>query len=352
MTIQMRIKSMFSTLDKGSQQRLLKDLQLNTAYRRPTGRLVRNCPTCESTLIVKNGHRANLQRYKCKNCQRTFTPRSGSRMQGIHRMKKFKACEKLMGEQYVSLKEMEKKLGISHQTAFDWRHKILWSLRASTASFEGVTELDEVGFQFSQKGRKGLKHAKKRGRSKKRIEPEDQVKLLVAADRSSHRDLSVAKIGRIAKVDVQRKLSGKFQKDCTLVTDKHRRLAAFAKSQGINHIDCNNVVETAANKGSKYRIQEVRDLATMLKSMTNYRCKGVSTKYLQSYANWLNYNVLQSGKKKSKLSRYPRPWIIYANIEKIYENFIKKHSAKTYSCPTKKRFKTASNLAFPDEDYF
>lgn len=56
------------------------------------------------------------------------------------------------------MKEIARKVGISQQTAFDWRHKILSAVEGvSDCKFKGIAEIDDVWFLYSQKGRKGLR---------------------------------------------------------------------------------------------------------------------------------------------------------------------------------------------------
>jgi hypothetical protein len=45
--------------------------------------------------------------------------------------------------------------------------------------------------------------------------------------------MSLACIGRLTKADIERKISGRFSEDCVLVSDKHRSIAAFAKSENL-----------------------------------------------------------------------------------------------------------------------
>ena len=51
-----------------------------------------------------------------------------------------------MEQGYIPLKNIAAKVGISIQTAFDWRHKILCNLRETNTHFKGLTEMDDVWF--------------------------------------------------------------------------------------------------------------------------------------------------------------------------------------------------------------
>jgi len=343
MTTQEQIKELFGCLKQQEQEALLKELHMPEQINKPcqVEPVAESCPYCMSVLIVKNGHRKGTQRYKCKGCYKTFTNDTGTLDQGIHKRDLYEEYKKLMFEGYLPLKKMAEKIGISIQTAFDWRHKILCGMKDCGANFDGITEIDDVWFLYSQKGRKGLKYSRKRGGSKRQGDNNFQVKLLVTVDRKSHRNLSVAKIGRITKADIERKIAGKFSEACTLVSDKHRSIAAFAKSQKIEHVSFKSSDHTA---GGEYHVQNVNNMASRLKSIVNHRLRGVSTKYLQSYANW--FELIEQGKqgqenKVLKSNSDVQAWNTFANVEKIYKQFIEKQSVRTYRCPTKQKSKSA-----------
>jgi len=94
--------------------------------------------------------------------------------------------------------------------------------------------------------------------------------------------MSVLKIVRISKADIQRKVGGKFKQTCTLVSDKHRSIAAFAKSEGIQH---KRFTSTKYRAENDYHVQNVNNMPTKIKHVVNHQFRDVSTKYLQYYSN-------------------------------------------------------------------
>jgi len=54
-------------------------------------------------------------------CCRVFTSRTGTSLHKIQKPDKFEAYKRLMLEHYLPLNTIAKKIGISIQTAFDWR---------------------------------------------------------------------------------------------------------------------------------------------------------------------------------------------------------------------------------------
>jgi len=121
-----QIKALFDSLSPQEKGRLLKELQV--AY---TAGLQSNkqsqlttCPHCQSAYIIKYGHWKQTQRYKCHTCQRTFNGATGSSRYHVKKPRQFEAYKRLMTTQYYPLHEIAKKVGVSMQTVFDWRHKI------------------------------------------------------------------------------------------------------------------------------------------------------------------------------------------------------------------------------------
>lgn len=350
MEIRDKIKQLFGKLDKNEQRMVLRSLgnRGQPMDSRVKQFSVKACPYCQSIDFCKNGSRGAMQRYLCGDCKKIFTGKTGTFLHGIQDRKKFERYFKLMFEQYLPLHLMSEKIGISIQTAFDWRHRILSSLNITTNEFNGITEIDDIWFLYSQKGRKGLKYSRIRGGSSRQGDNNYQVKLLITADRQNAKDMSVLKIGRISKADIQRKIGGKFNESCTLVSDKHRSISAFAKSEGIKH---KSFISTDHTAGNDYHVQNVNNMATRIKNVVNHRLRGVSTKYLQNYSNWFGQaEEIKNNPKgiksiKKTLLKSKQAWDKFNHAEKLYKNFIKGYSERTYRCPTRKLRKTnISNL--------
>ena len=89
---------------------------------------ITECPHCKCKNIIKFGSYKNVQRYRCKECGKTFSNKTNT---SFYYSKKnsetwVKYIELML--QRKTLNECSKELGISLPTAFYWRHKILFSL--------------------------------------------------------------------------------------------------------------------------------------------------------------------------------------------------------------------------------
>jgi len=299
------------------------------------------CPHCESTDFRLNGSVKGRTRYKCKSCGRSFGKATGTVYNKLREIDKFNEYKRIMLEEgCIPLKTMCCRLGISHQTSFDWRHKILAGLREEDGKFSGTTQLDDVWFRYSQKGRKGLKHSRKRGSGNKPGDNGKQTKVIVASD-GKQTALKVAKIGRISKSDIARTLGRKFKKGAKLVSDAHPSIKCFARECGLEHIAFKAKFHKA-NTGE--HVQLINNHASRLKTSINYVMKGVSTKYLQSYSTWFefreNHKMDDIIKVADRILSVKRKAVAtFMRMEQIYKHFITLHSERTYRCPTKRYWK-------------
>ncbi len=100
------------------------------------------CPHCQSNSYRKHGIDKGSQRYKCKDCGRTFTEFTGTWMAHLHHKDLVEDYLKLMEEE-LSLDKIKDRLKINKKTAFDWRHKILSACKQQSSDpFNGITESD------------------------------------------------------------------------------------------------------------------------------------------------------------------------------------------------------------------
>ena len=298
---------------------------------------VSSCPHCGSNNFIKWSKYKDTQRFKCKECNSTFLPTTGT---SIHWQKKPKVflsfCVSMFSSNVCSLKAQAEEFGISTSTAFEWRHKALVALRSEAPEFKGATEMDDIWFRYSQKGRKGLKYSRKRGRSSHKGDNDFVSKVLMSKERGGKFDISLIKIGRLDKSSIEQRLSGKFANTSVLFSDKHPSISSFAKSENLKH----ETFKAKKHGNKNIHVQTVNNLAGSFKTDVNRVLRGVSTKYLQNYANWFGVKEKYKGVKE-KVKEIIRDclsnnkaWDMFMNTELLYKDFILKKSKRTYRCPT------------------
>lgn len=290
------------------------------------------CPHCQSDKIIKHSIYKDTQRYKCKACNRTFIPSVGTLLYHIKKPAKFAQYASIVQKEgFSTIAKMAQRVGISIPTAFEWRHKLLLSLPKQTEAFKTETQIDDLWFLYSQKGRKGLKFPRKRGGSKRKGDNSFQVKVIAASDKQQVA-MKVAKIGRISSKDIADAMGSKFQKGIKLVSDAHKSYQAFAKEYKLPHvkfISKSHAADTGEN------VQYINNLSGRLGDWINRSMRGVSTKYLQLYASYFAYKEKNPIQVKDFLSN-TNVWANFMNIEKTYKQFIAAKSERTYRCPTQR----------------
>ncbi|WP_347860774.1 IS1595 family transposase [Salimicrobium sp. PL1-032A] len=259
------------------------------------------CPDCEAEHVVRfgtyttivDGDEVKKQRYRCKACRKTFTDLTNTalyRTRRLHQWIKFIEC---MVEGYSLRKSAELIGNISYVTLFYWRHKLLTSMKQiEPSTFEGIVEMDETYFLYSEKGKRKIKGRKPRtggGKAKKRGISKEQVCVLVARDRDKATYSRTLGTGRLTKEQLDKAIGPKLSSENVLCTDAWRAFKsyAFENNMDIYQFKSDGKVRT---KGL-YHIQNVNNYHSRLKGWIQ-RFNGVATKYLDNYLAW--FQALES----------------------------------------------------------
>ena len=98
------------------------------------------CPDCNSTNFTRFGKDKGSFRFKCKECKRTFTEHTGTWLAGLHKKELVNDYLELMYQE-KSLDKIKVALKINKNTAFDWRHKILFFFEdVEKKDFNGIVQ--------------------------------------------------------------------------------------------------------------------------------------------------------------------------------------------------------------------
>ena len=132
------------------------------------------------------------------------------------------------------IKKIAEEIGISTQTSFDWRHKILSSLdKFVPEQLSSEVECDELELALSNNGSRNLdRKPRKRGNDFKRNIGKEEVtvvQIVTAVERKGEKYLKAVASKRLSKEEITKALDGKLAKNTTLITDKHPSFKAFAK---------------------------------------------------------------------------------------------------------------------------
>jgi transposase-like protein len=244
----------------------------------------RPCPHCASGHVVRNGSASGWQRYKCRDCRRTFNALTATPLARLRQKSKWLTQVDVLRDG-VSITRAARRLEVARSTAFRWRHRFMAFPRTVQAQFlVGIAEADETFFLHSRKGQRGLDRKPRRrgGSAAKRGLSKEQVPVLVARDRST------ATANIILEADSKAHLVAALKPllpwDTILCTDGSSVLAAAVKEIGVAHRPVNVSAGQRVIAGV-YHIQNVNAYDSRLKNWMR-RFHGVATKYLDSYLGW------------------------------------------------------------------
>lgn len=323
------IKVLFDQLPLGSQSLLLDELLqshelqgkvlLDAGQEVSQKRKNKPCPHCSSIAVYKRGKQRGVQMYSCKACKKWYSETTGTPLYDIKLKSKWQAYLRCM-EQGMPIKKIAKELGISIQTSFDWRHKILSSLtRLIPEQLSSEVECDELELALSNKGSRSLERSpRKRGSDFKRNQDKEVtvVQVVTAVERNGKKYLKAVESKRLSEEEITKALDGKIAKDATLITDKHPSYKAFAKA----HPDLKHKALLAKDhvdkKDKTIHLQKVNNTHSQLRTFLQ-PFNGVSSKYLQNYLNWFAYKD-QIQESKTTLKQ----WLITILLsDQAYELF-------------------------------
>lgn len=256
-----------------------------------------SCPHCGGRHYYRFGKDKGAQRFKCKDCGRTFTEYTGTWQEGLHKKGLVGRYLELMAGQ-KSLDKISAALHINKKTAFDWRHKILGTFKQDKGgSFSGIVESDETFFEESEKGNRHLERpARKRGTDpKNRGISDNKSKVIVTADRKNDLNMTCCGKGRLTKADIAESLETPLDKDVILCSDAHVSYKGYADDNHLKHVVLRDDLKQRVKQG-RFHIQHVNSLHSKLKKWIASVFWGISTKYLQNYLNW--FKVVETVLKK------------------------------------------------------
>jgi transposase-like protein len=243
-----------------------------------------SCPHCTDEHVVRNGTASGLQRYKCRECQRTFNALTGSPLARLRQKGKWLAQADALHEG-MSITRAAKRLHVARSTAFRWRHRFMATPKTIQAqTLVGIAEADETFFLRSNKGQRHLDRKPRRrgGKAAQRGLSKEQVPVLVARDRSGATATSI--LAADGKADLVTALKPLLPVDTILCTDGSSVLAAVARELGVDHRPVNVSAGQRVIAGV-FHIQNVNAYGSRLKTWIR-RFNGVATKYLDSYLGW------------------------------------------------------------------
>ena len=176
-------------------------IHTDTGVKSASDRKAMSCPHCQGKVNRHNGRLKGVQRYVCNGCGKNFSETTGKFWFPLKRRAKVHEYLYCLLPGY-SIRKSAEETGVAIQTSFNWHHQLPRSFSSVfPTGFEGIVESDNLFFQHSEKGNKGLdRPARKRGgKGSKAGISDEHVAVIATCDRSGNRDFKVVARGRIAR---------------------------------------------------------------------------------------------------------------------------------------------------------
>ncbi|WP_426116500.1 IS1595 family transposase [Massilia sp. PWRC2] len=244
------------------------------------------CPRCHGTSLYRDGSANGLQRYRCRQCGRSFNALTGTPLARLRHKDRWLSYFDCLRDPACTVQRAADKVGVHANTSFRWRHRFLdWVRFDRPRSLQGIVEVDETFLLESQKGAKQLtRPARRRGgvASRRGISAE-QVNIVVARDRAGNTIDFIGGRGALKAASLQRHLLPKLQSDALLVSDGNPVYRRFTRDAGIAHRAVN--LKRKIRVDGAIHVQNVNSYHSRFKGWLRH-FNGVATRYLANYLGW------------------------------------------------------------------
>lgn len=247
-------------------------------------------------LFKKNGHKNGTQRYLCKNCNKSFSITTNTIL-NYSRIKywQLKDFIKCLLEDIKPKSEISQQIEMSKTKIYYLEIKSFKALENvyNTVKLKEIVQADEKYFKISFKGTKHEKMPRKTRHSgsqdlKVGINKELAC-VVVAIDENDNIIIEVVGNGPASAEMLENGLGGKIEKDSILVTDSKSAYIKFAQN---NSLILKQIPDGKYNVEGIYNLSEINELILELENYITYMKKGVSTKHLQQYCNFIKYRKI------------------------------------------------------------
>ena len=246
-----------------------------------------SCPHGCGVRVVRNGMARGLQRYKCRDCGRTFNALTGTPLARLrYRERWLDQAQALIDG--LSITKASQHLDVARSTAFRWRHRFLaLPHHVKAGHLDGIVEADETCMLKSCKGphqrRRDLRR-KPRGRGGRatiRGMSEEHDIVLVVRDRSGACTDQI--VAALDTAHLAAALQPALAVDAVLCTDGSGALAAAARHLQVEHHAIN--LSAGQRVIGPWHINNVNGYHARLKNWLR-RFNGVASSYLNHYLGW------------------------------------------------------------------
>ncbi len=239
------------------------------------------CPHCKKSNIKRWGKRSDLQRYKCKECGKTFNSLTGTPLANLRKKGKWLDFSKCLIDG-ISVRKAAELCKVHKNTSFRWRHRFLTNLNSIKSNcLNGIVEADDIYFMESEKGNKQLSR-KPRKRGIKDKKDNEEVCVVICRDRNKNTHDKLFK--RLNYLDLSIEFDKIISKDSLLCSTNKSAYRNYTQQNSIRHASLDELKAEETEKDIVH-LKNVHTYESNLHSWM-YRFHGVATKYLNNYLSW------------------------------------------------------------------
>jgi transposase-like protein len=252
-------------------------------------RAERRCPACASPHWHRHGQANGLQRYRCRDCRRTYNDLTGTPLARLRLRDKWIDYANALLDS-LPVRAAADRVQVHRNTAFRWRHRFLSKVKDNHPQrLHGIAEADEMFLLESQKGSRQLTRPprKRGGTARRRGISRELDCILVARDRSGQTVDAVTGRGAVSARQLERHLLPRLDPQVLLVTDANAAYRAFSRRHGIAHQYVNLRAGERVRRSSEgaIHVQNVNAYHRRLRDWL-MRFHGVASRYLPNYLGW------------------------------------------------------------------
>ena len=182
------------------------------------------CPCCRAESVVRYGSYRVFQRYRCKNCDRTFNDQTGTVFEhSTVALRKWFLAVYTYIRFNTSLRQLDVEIDVSYKTIYRRVQRFLRALDAPLPHLEGPVEIDELYVKAGLKGRERDQPSRSRGLSTRGrgTYAVDKPPVFILADRGTgERHVIPAKAADESTIRLL--LADRHQESLTVYTDGFR----------------------------------------------------------------------------------------------------------------------------------
>lgn len=258
-----------------------------------------NCHYCKSENCIKFGTTQNKQRYRCKDCGKTFILDKVSTQIILTAKERKKLINQLLKNNKITIANIEDNCNLSKHrlTLYFWRHKIFSEIAKfqDEIVLEGQIQIDETYFSVSYKGNYKNSEFKLPRPARKRSNDLDirglsgeKIAVLTAIDETGKSLAIPICTGRPSSQIIYNSLKNHLKKGSVLITDSASCYNKIAKKLNLKLIKIPSNKHSTEIEGIVYHINTINNYHKRLKNyMSSFN--GVSSKFLYEYTNWFAF---------------------------------------------------------------